>query len=133
MSLAINRDEVNVIAVSLPPGDSLSKGVICCWLSEQKVQQLGVFPILTLQMKKESVSRSYRARSGLSCPGVGDWTAVSVGARTTAPPARPVPEFRFPLDLGENESLAVRGAWPGVQKAWPAVPGRLCLGDSRHS
>lgn len=52
MRLVINRGAVNVIAVSLPSGDSLSKGVICCWLSEQKVQQLWVFPVLKLKIKK---------------------------------------------------------------------------------
>lgn len=143
MSLATNRDAVNVIAVSLPLGDSLSKGVICYWLSEQKLQQLWVFPILKFEIEKSAVSGELpgQVRRVRCDPGAGDCRflggAHPLLAPPAGPPARLLPEFRFPLDLGENESLAVRGAWPGVQKAWPAVAGRdwkpLCLGDSTHS
>lgn len=57
-------------------------------------------------------------------------TAGFWGAGTRAPRARPpapLPEFRFPLDPEETESLAVRGAWPGVQRAWPGRGRRVAV------
>lgn len=73
---------------------------------------------LKIEDKKDRVSGSYRARSGeyAEIPVHGARDCGFPGVRTlhtgssSRRPARLLPEFRFPSDLEETESLAVRGA-----------------------